>query len=64
MGDSLQCPECGQETETADDLDRDRAVPEVEMDDDRSIHLFENRDLFLCKNCKNPLGVSRSRRTK
>jgi len=31
----------------------------VETSDDGSIHLYENHDLFLCKNCRKPLGISR-----
>jgi hypothetical protein len=42
----------------------DHDVPEVEESGDGSLKLFENRNLFLCKNCKNPMGVSRSKRGK
>jgi predicted RNA-binding Zn-ribbon protein involved in translation (DUF1610 family) len=60
MGDTLSCSECGTEVDAADELEADREVAEVDTSEDGSIHLFENRDLFLCENCKNPLGISRS----
>lgn len=60
MTDTLQCPECGTAAETADDLETGGTVTEVEVDEDGSFSLFENRDLHLCKGCRNPLGVSRS----
>jgi len=60
MGDTLSCPECGEAVESAEELETEH-VPEVEVDDDDgSFSLFENNDLFLCKNCKKPLGMSRS----
>ena len=34
-------------------------VPEFDEDEDGGFHLYGNRDLFLCKNCKNPLGIRR-----
>jgi len=60
MSDTLTCSECGETAESADDLGTSREVPEIETSNDGSISLFENRDLFLCQNCKNPLGTSRS----
>jgi len=59
MGDTLSCPECGEEVDSEEQLEREHDVPEVEIDDDGGVTLFENRDLFLCKNCKKPLGMSR-----
>lgn len=60
MTDTLSCPECEEEIESTDELEDGGEVAEIEADDDGSITLFENRDLFLCKNCKKPLGMSRS----
>jgi hypothetical protein len=34
-------------------------VPAVETSEDGSINLYENHDLFLCSNCRKPLGISR-----
>lgn len=34
-------------------------VPEFEVEEDGGFSLYENKDLFLCKNCKNPLGMRR-----
>ncbi len=59
MSDTVSCPDCGTEIESADDLEQED-VPEIETHDDGSITLFENNDLFLCKGCKKPLGMSRS----
>jgi len=58
--DTLSCPECGTDVDSADDLDTGEEVAEVEIEADGSIDLFEKRDLFLCSDCRNPLGVSRS----
>lgn len=60
MSDTLSCPECGTSVDSIDDLEVEKAVPEVEPEDDGSFNLFEKRDLFLCADCRNPLGVSRS----
>lgn len=60
MTDSLSCPECETEIESTDELEEGGEIPEIEQEDDGSISLFENHDLFLCKNCKKPLGMSRS----
>lgn len=59
MADKIDCPECGKEIESADELEKHGEVHEIETDDD-SFSLFGNRDLFLCKDCKKPLGVGRS----
>jgi hypothetical protein len=58
MADSVSCPECGAETDTADDLESGPTVPEIESDDDGTISLYGNQDLFLCSNCQATLGVS------
>lgn len=60
MTDTLSCPDCETEIDSLDELEREGAVSEIEAKDDGSFNLFEKRDLFLCKNCRNPLGVSRS----
>lgn len=60
MSDTLACPECETEIESVDELEQRDEIAEIEAQDDGSIGLFENRDLFLCENCKEPLGVSRS----
>ncbi|PSQ56002.1 MAG: hypothetical protein BRD23_09880 [Halobacteriales archaeon SW_9_67_25] len=57
MAESLTCPECGAEVASAEQLVAEHEVTEVEVDEDGSLNLFENRDLFLCKDCKNPLGI-------
>jgi len=59
MAESLTCPECGVEVESAEQLVAEHEVTEVEIEEDDSFNLFENRDLFLCKDCKKPLGVGR-----
>lgn len=61
MGDTLHCPDCETEIDSADDLETSSDVPEVDVEEDGSFSLFENRDLFLCKSCKRPLGVGRSK---
>jgi hypothetical protein len=60
MTDTLSCPECGTDVDSADDLDTGEELTQVEIEADGSIDLFEKRDLFLCSDCRNPLGVSRS----
>lgn len=59
MGDTLTCPECGNEAESIEELDAEHEVPEVDVQDDGSISLFENHDLFLCEGCKAPLGFGK-----
>jgi len=60
MSDTLECPECDASIDSTDDLEAEGEVAEVEPEDDGSFQLYENNDLFLCKNCRKPLGVSRS----
>ncbi|MFC7116211.1 hypothetical protein ACFQH2_16420 [Natronoarchaeum sp. GCM10025703] len=57
---SLTCSECGAEHETIDDFETD-SVREFEVEEDGSFSLYENNDLFLCKDCRKPMGVGRSR---
>jgi hypothetical protein len=59
MTNSVSCPECGAETDAADDLESGPTVPAIEPDDDGTISLYGTRDLFLCSNCRATLGVSR-----
>ena len=59
MTESVSCPECGAETDSAAELESGPAVPTVETNDDGTISLYESRDLFLCSNCRATLGVSR-----
>jgi len=58
MSDTVSCSECGETFESVAALE-EHEVPEIEADDDGSFSLFGNRDLFLCENCKNPLGMRR-----
>lgn len=60
MSDTISCSECGTTAESTDDFEVEQTVVEVETEPDGSFNLFEKRDLFLCKDCRNPLGVSRS----
>ena len=62
MSDTIECPECEASIDSTDDLETEGEVAEIEPEDDGSFQLYENHDLFLCKNCKNPLGVSRKKR--
>jgi len=55
MTDSTECPNCGDQLETVDDLE-ETEVTRIDTNDDGSFNLFGNADLFLCEGCKNPLG--------
>jgi len=59
MGDTITCPECGEAVDSVEQLEEGHSVPEIAVEDDGSVTLFENNDLFLCKNCKNTLGMRR-----
>lgn len=59
MSDTLECPECEASIDSTDGLETGGEVAEVEPEEDGSFQLYENHDLFLCKNCRKPLGVSR-----
>lgn len=61
MTDQIDCPECGNEIASADDVEHDGEIQEIEPEND-SVHLYENRDLYRCKNCKKTLGVGRSKK--
>jgi uncharacterized membrane protein YvbJ len=58
MGDTLTCEECGHEIESTDGLEA-KEVPEIEAEESGSFSLYGSNDLFLCKNCRKPLGVRR-----
>lgn len=60
MANTLSCPDCGETVDSAEALEEGHEVPEVEASDDGSLNLYDNRDLFLCRNCRTTLGVSRS----
>ena len=62
MSDTITCSECGEVAESADGLTVEESVPMVETDDDGGIHLYENNNLFLCSNCRKPLGISRPKK--
>lgn len=53
-----ECPECGTEIESADDLEQTE-VPEIETDKENGVTVYENTDLYLCGGCKKPMGVGR-----
>ena len=55
MGEGIPCPNCGDQLESTDDLEKTE-ISQIETEEDGSFHLFGNDDLFLCKGCKNPLG--------
>lgn len=57
MTDKIDCPDCGNEIESPDDIETDD-IQEMEAND--SVTLYGNRDLYRCKNCKKALGVGRS----
>ncbi|MES3517316.1 MAG: hypothetical protein PPP58_06600 [Natronomonas sp.] len=62
MGDTITCPECGDEAESMEELEaaHKREIPEFDADEDGEFNLFGKKDLFLCKSCRNPLGVRRN----
>ena len=59
MSDTIVCPECDDEAESMAELSEahQHEVPEFDVDEDGGFNLHENKDLFLCKSCKNPLGI-------
>ncbi|MFC7230608.1 hypothetical protein ACFQMM_02980 [Saliphagus sp. GCM10025308] len=58
MADTLTCPECGDTIRSREHLEAGHEVAELEPNED-GLTLYGNRDLFLCRNCKRPLGVGR-----
>lgn len=60
MGDTIDCPECETTIESADDLEKHEDIHDIDIEDDE-FSLHGNRDLFLCKGCKKPLGVGNSK---
>jgi len=65
MGENITCPECGDEVESMEDLEKahKHEVPEFDVEEDGGFKLYGNRDLYLCKNCKSHLGVRRKKRS-
>lgn len=65
MSDTITCSECGEVAESIEDLNEahKHEVPEFEVEENGGFKLFGNQDLFLCKNCKNPLGMRRKKRS-
>lgn len=61
MGDTTTCPDCGDEAESMEELQKahKHEVPEFGVEQDGGFSLYGNKDLYLCKNCKNPLGIRR-----
>jgi len=58
--DRTQYAECGNDIESADDLVA-QEVKEVDTDDDGSVNVYGNeRNLYLCSNCRKPMGIGRS----
>ena len=57
MGDTLTCDECGNEIESADDLEQTE-ITEVEPQENGKLNLYGRTNLFLCKECRKPLGVT------
>jgi len=56
----LECTECGNEIESADDLVQESAE-EIETDDDGSVSVYgDKQNLFLCEDCRKLMGVGRS----
>lgn len=60
MTDELVCPECNEEFESTDDLEQTE-VPELSVDETGDVRLHGNADLFLCRGCKKPMGVGRTK---
>ncbi|WP_254767862.1 hypothetical protein [Salinilacihabitans rarus] len=56
MTDELTCPGCGNTAESKAHLEEAHEVAELEFDGEE-IALYGNRNLFLCRSCKRPLGV-------
>lgn len=57
--DSIECPECGANIESMDHVET-QEVREVESRPRGGIGYGESTEnLFLCKQCRKPLGVGR-----
>lgn len=57
--ENTECPECGKQIESTEDLEQTE-VPEIQTDDDDNFSLHGSTDLFLCSGCRKPMGVGRS----
>jgi len=58
MGDTMSCEECGNEAKSSDDLEKTE-VAEITVDT-TEVNQKGKKDLFLCKECKKPMGVGHS----
>jgi hypothetical protein len=57
--DTIECPDCGAEIDSEDQVDV-QEVSEIESKPRGGIGYGSGtNNLFLCKSCKNPLGVGR-----
>jgi DNA-directed RNA polymerase subunit RPC12/RpoP len=57
--ETVECPDCGATIESEDHVDVEE-VREIESRPKGGIgYGSATRNLYLCKNCKNPLGVGR-----
>ncbi len=56
MESELTCPNCETTIESKAQLTEGHEVTELGFDG-KNISLYGNRNLFLCKNCKRPLGI-------
>lgn len=57
--DSVECPDCGAQIESEEHVEV-QEVSEIESRPKGGIGYGEaTSDLFLCKNCKKPLGVGK-----
>lgn len=59
MAETLSCPDCGTEVESAEQLVAEHEVTELDVEDG-AFNLFGSRDLYLCEDCRTPLGVGHS----
>lgn len=56
MKPEFTCPDCGTTVESKARLAKGHEVSKIEFGGE-DVSLYENDNLFLCKNCKRPLGV-------
>lgn len=60
MADTMTCPDCGKNIETADDLEEGEELTEIATEEGTiSPYSDKTGDLFLCGGCKRPLGFER-----
>ncbi len=57
--ETIDCPECGATFESLDEMDTEE-VTEIETRPRGGIGYGEaTRDLYLCRDCRKPLGIGR-----